>query len=77
MMMMKNQPWHLAVGWKQVVKMIMVKIDHLLKSINESCVSLHRHSNSGVDTGSEGDVDQRQQGWDHLQHGQVLRQEWY
>ena len=72
MMMMKNQPWHLAVGWKQVVKIIMVKIDHLLKSIDESCVSLHRHSQSGVDTGCEGDMDERHQDGDELQHGEVL-----
>ena len=48
------------------------KIDHLLKSINESCVSFHRHSHGGVDTGGEGDVDEGHQDRDALQQGVVL-----
>ena len=75
MTIMKNSPWHLEDGWKSfVVKIIKKeKSSNLFEKINKSCVSLHRHSHGGVDTGGEGDVDEGHQDGDGLQHGKVLK----
>ena len=75
MTIMKNRPWHLEDGWKSFVVKIMKKekSSNLFEKINKSCVSLHRHSHGGVDTGGEGDVDEGHQDGDGLQHGEVLK----
>ena len=45
---------------------------NLFKNINKSGVPLHRHGHGGVDTGSEGDVDEGHQDGDQLRQGEVL-----
>ena len=59
---------------KVVVSRILKRTNtsNLFKDIDESGVPLHRHSHGGVDTGSEGGVDERHQDGDGLQQGQVL-----
>ena len=49
-------------------------IFHLPESINKSAVSLNGHSHGGVDTGSEGDVDEGHQDGDGLEQGEVLEE---
>ena len=49
-----------------------IRSSNLFKNINKSCVSLHRHSHGGVDTGGEGDVDEGHQDGDGLEQGEVL-----
>ena len=50
-----------------------IRSSNLFKNIDKSCVSLHRHSHGGVDTGREGYVDEGHQDGDGLQHRQVLK----
>ena len=74
MTIMKNRPWHLEEGCKGIGVKIIKNIKHLnlLEKIYKSCVSFHRHSHGGVDTGGEGDVDEGHQDGDGPQHGEVL-----
>ena len=59
---------------RAVVSRISIRTNtaNLFKDIDESGVPLHRHSHGGVDTASEGGVDEGHQDGDGLQQGEVL-----
>ena len=79
MMMGKNQPWHMLAGLNTntLSTRYFENKAYLAKSFYESCVPLPCHSHSGVDTASEGDVDDGHQDGDGLKQGEVLnRRKW-